>query len=169
MLAAFLQDQWRFTTNNRNTAVPWLGNIIPYLSMKPVAESRDSLHKCLHHWLTILVLTRFLNCIGDCPPRKTVCREIEDVSESATHTRKSLVKGERFIRYVWMAEILWWTRMDASTGSPNDTAHPNSFWQSLAKKLFDADIFEEKATQGLEMIPSTILDIEQGLAGQICV
>ena len=29
--------------------------------------------------------------------------------------------------------------------------------------------FEEKATQGLEMIPSTILDIEQGLAGQICV
>ena len=59
--------------------------------------------------------------------------------------------------------------MDASTGSPNDTAHPNSFWQSWPKKLFDADIFEEKATQGLEMIPSTILDIEQGLAGQICV
>ena len=29
--------------------------------------------------------------------------------------------------------------------------------------------FEEKATQGLEMIPSTILDIEQGLAGLICV
>ena len=37
------------------------------------------------------------------------------------------------------------------------------------KKLFVADICEEKATQGLEMIPSTILDIEQGLAGQICV
>ena len=29
--------------------------------------------------------------------------------------------------------------------------------------------FEEKATQGLEMIPSTILDIEQGLAGQIWI
>jgi len=95
--------------------------------------SRSSKHKCLHHWLSILVLTRFLNCIGDCPPGKTVCREIEDVSESATHTRKSLVKGERFIRSVWMAEILWWTRMDASTGSPNDTAHPSNFWQSLAK------------------------------------
>ena len=25
---------------------------------------------------------------------------------NATHTRKSLVKGERFIRYVWMAEMM---------------------------------------------------------------
>ena len=44
-----------------------------------------------------------------------------------------------------------------------------AFGSLWLKKLFDADIFEEKATQDLEMIHSTILDIEQGLAGQICV
>ena len=31
---------------------------------------------------------------------------------SATQTRKSLVKGERFIRSVWMAEILGWSSRD---------------------------------------------------------
>ena len=36
---------------------------------------------------------------------KTSHREIEIVSVSATQTRKSLVKGERFVRSVWMAEI----------------------------------------------------------------
>ena len=29
-----------------------------------------------------------------------------DISYSATQTRKSLVKGERFIRAVWMAEMM---------------------------------------------------------------
>ena len=55
--------------------------------------------------LSVIFDSKLGNCQGDCPPRKTVCRENNNVSVSATHTRKSLVKGERFIRYVWMAEI----------------------------------------------------------------
>ena len=43
--------------------------------------------------------------IGGSLPRKAACRQIEYVSGSATQTRKSLVKGERFIRSVWMAEM----------------------------------------------------------------
>ena len=43
--------------------------------------------------------------IGGSLPRKAACRQIEYVSGSATQTRKSLVKGERFVRSVWMAEM----------------------------------------------------------------
>ena len=39
-------------------------------------------------------------------PEGTACRQIIDISYIATHTRKSLVKGERFIRSVWMAEMM---------------------------------------------------------------
>ena len=42
-------------------------------------------------------------------PEGTACRQIIDISYIATHTRKSLVKGERFIRSVWMAEMMPWT------------------------------------------------------------
>ena len=38
-------------------------------------------------------------------PEGTAYRQIRDISYIATQTRKSLVKGERFIRSVWMAEI----------------------------------------------------------------
>ena len=37
-------------------------------------------------------------------PEGTAYRQIIDISYIATHTRKSLVKGERFIRSVGMAE-----------------------------------------------------------------
>ena len=43
-------------------------------------------------------------------PKGTAYRQIIDISNNATHTRKSLVKGERFIRSVWMAEMMPWTR-----------------------------------------------------------
>ena len=43
-------------------------------------------------------------------PEGTAYRQIIDISNNATHTRKSLVKGERFIRSVWMAEMMPWTR-----------------------------------------------------------
>ena len=39
-------------------------------------------------------------------PEGTAYRQIIDISYIATHTRKSLVKGERFIRSVWMAEMM---------------------------------------------------------------
>ena len=39
-------------------------------------------------------------------PEGTAYRQIKDISYIATHTRKSLVKGERFIRSVWMAEMM---------------------------------------------------------------
>ena len=39
-------------------------------------------------------------------PEGTACRQIIDISYIATHTRKSLVKGERFIRSVWMGEMM---------------------------------------------------------------
>ena len=48
---------------------------------------------------------RLLARLGGSLPRKAACRQIEYVSGSATQTRKSLVKGERFIRSVWMAEM----------------------------------------------------------------
>ena len=37
-------------------------------------------------------------------PEGTAYREIIFISQDATQTRKSLVKGERFIRAVWMTE-----------------------------------------------------------------
>ena len=39
-------------------------------------------------------------------PEGTANRQIIDISYIATQTRKSLVKGERFIRAVWMAETV---------------------------------------------------------------
>ena len=39
-------------------------------------------------------------------PEGTANRQIIDISYIATHTRKSLVKGERFIRAKWMAEMM---------------------------------------------------------------
>ena len=39
-------------------------------------------------------------------PEGTAYGQIIDISYIATHTRKSLVKGERFIRSVWMAEMM---------------------------------------------------------------
>ena len=39
-------------------------------------------------------------------PEGTAYRQIIDISYIATQTRKSLVKGERFIRSVWMAEMM---------------------------------------------------------------
>ena len=39
-------------------------------------------------------------------PEGTAKRQIIDISYIATQTRKSLVKGERFIRAVWMAEMM---------------------------------------------------------------
>ena len=39
-------------------------------------------------------------------PEGTANRQIIDISYIATQTRKSLVKGERFIRAVWMAEMM---------------------------------------------------------------
>ena len=45
-----------------------------------------------------------LSNLDDCPPKRSVWRQIKKISVSAPHTRKSLVKGERFIRYVWKAE-----------------------------------------------------------------
>ena len=39
-------------------------------------------------------------------PEGTAYRQIIVISYSATQTRKSLVKGERFIRTVWMAEMM---------------------------------------------------------------
>ena len=39
-------------------------------------------------------------------PEGTAYRQIRDISYIATQTRKSLVKGERFIRSVWMAEMM---------------------------------------------------------------
>ena len=39
-------------------------------------------------------------------PEGTANRQIIGISYIATQTRKSLVKGERFIRAVWMAEMM---------------------------------------------------------------
>ena len=39
-------------------------------------------------------------------PEGTANRQIIGISYNATQTRKSLVKGERFIRAVWMAEMM---------------------------------------------------------------
>ena len=39
-------------------------------------------------------------------PEGTANRQIIDISYIATQTRKSLVKGERFIRSVWIAEMI---------------------------------------------------------------
>ena len=39
-------------------------------------------------------------------PKGTANRQIIGISYIATQTRKSLVKGERFIRAVWMAEMM---------------------------------------------------------------
>ena len=39
-------------------------------------------------------------------PEGTAYRQIIVISYIATQTRKSLVKGERFIRSVWMAEMM---------------------------------------------------------------
>ena len=39
-------------------------------------------------------------------PKGTAYRQIIDISYIADQTRKSLVKGERFIRSVWMAEMM---------------------------------------------------------------
>ena len=39
-------------------------------------------------------------------PEGTANRQILGISYIATQTRKSLVKGERFIRAVWMAEMM---------------------------------------------------------------
>jgi hypothetical protein len=58
---------------------------------------------CLPNLLLILIL--LLNLV-DCLPKKSVIEEIKVISICATQTRKSLVKGERFIRSVWMAEMM---------------------------------------------------------------
>ena len=58
---------------------------------------------CLPNLLLKLIL--LLNLV-DCLPKKSVIEEIKVISICATQTRKSLVKGERFIRSVWMAEMM---------------------------------------------------------------
>ena len=42
-------------------------------------------------------------------PEGTAYRQIIVISYIAPQTRKSLVKGERFIRAVWMAEMITYT------------------------------------------------------------
>ena len=70
-------------------------------------------------WLTSSAkkLSNFLSCLSfllsnlvDCPPKRSVKRQIKKISVNAPHTRKSLVKGERFIRYVWKAEKMTVTK-----------------------------------------------------------
>ena len=48
-------------------------------------------------------------------PEGTANRQIIGISYIATQTRKSLVKGERFIRAVWIAEMI--TRTGYSSNS----------------------------------------------------
>ena len=66
--------------------------------------------------------------IGGSLPRKAACRQIEYVLGSATQTRKSLVKGERFIRSVWMAEMA--ERCDRG-GDPDPTSLPGPITQAF--------------------------------------
>ena len=48
-------------------------------------------------------------------PEGTAYRQIIVISYIATQTRKSLVKGERFIRAVWMAEMMPETRNSSNS------------------------------------------------------
>ena len=87
-------------------------------SIKPQTSTTECNNSCLgyHHAdsqtdnLSTRAPTklRLLARLGGSLPRKAACRQIEYVSGSATQTRKSLVKGERFIRSVWMAEMIGW-------------------------------------------------------------
>ena len=58
----------------------------------------------------VLCLSFQLSNLVDCPPKRSVLRQIKKISVNAPHTRKSLVKGERFIRYVWKAEKMTLTK-----------------------------------------------------------
>ena len=53
-----------------------------------------------------LVNPIFRGVYSSCPREGTANRQIIGISYAATQTRKSLVKGERFIRAVWMAEMM---------------------------------------------------------------
>ena len=53
-------------------------------------------------------------------PEGTANRQIIGISCIATQTRKSLVKGERFIRAVWMAEMMSGTGYSSTEIAPCD-------------------------------------------------
>ena len=98
----------RYPLFNMETSVS--GKLV--LSLKiigPCKQWNTSRAKKLSDFLSCLSFVLFSNLV-DCPPKRSVKRQIKKISVNAPHTRKSLVKGERFIRYVWKAEKMTVTK-----------------------------------------------------------
>ena len=116
--AGFLQDPRRsFYQQLLNVLKSWSWHYCPLSSPKHLqqnvtvawATSMQTVNSQTDNLSTRApTKVRLLARLGGSLPRKAACRQIEYVSGSATQTRKSLVKGERFIRSVWMAEMIGW-------------------------------------------------------------